>query len=59
MLSVELCGSASTFKFEILTIFSRFLAVFVLTENFKVTYIRGRIPSEIFLIPGMDKGIAG
>ena len=59
MLSVELCGSASTFKFEILTIFSRFLAVFVLTENFKVTYIRGRVPSEIFLIPGMDKGIVG
>ncbi len=59
MPSVELCGSASTFKFEILTIFSPFLAVFVLTENFKVTYIRRRIPSEIFLIPGMDKGIVG
>ncbi len=59
MLSVELCGSASTFKFEIMTISGRFLAVFVFTENFKVTYIRGRIPSEIFLIAGMDKGIVG
>ena len=43
--------------FQFLVDFWLFWAIFVLTENFKVTYFLGGIPIEIFLIPGMDKGI--
>ena len=59
MLSVELYGDVSTFKFEFLAIFGRFLAVLAGVENFKVMFLLGVLQAKFFLLPAMDKGIVG
>ena len=57
MLSVELCESASAFKFEILADFWSILAILAGTKTFKVAYCVRRTTSKIILIPTIDKGI--
>ena len=49
MLSLELYGDVSTFKFEFLAIFGPFLAVLAGVQNFKVTFLLG-VFSAIFFI---------
>ena len=59
MLSVELCGSASTFKFEFFSKFGRFLAFLTGVQNFKVTVLQGVLQAKKFLLPTMDRGLVG
>ena len=59
VLSVELYGSASTFKFEFFSIFGRFLAFLAGVQNFKVTFLPGVLQAKFFLLPAMDRGLVG
>ena len=59
MLSLELYGDVSTFKFEFLAIFGPFLAVLAGVQNFKVTFFLGALQANFLLLPAMDRGIVG
>ena len=59
MLSVELYGSTSTFKFEFFSDFGRFLAILAGVQNFKATFLQGVLQANFFLLPAMDRGLIG
>ena len=59
MLSVELCGSASTFKFENLDDFEVDFGHFCQFQNFESYLFAQLITSKSFLLPALDKGIVG
>ena len=56
MLSVEVYGDRSTFKFEFLTIFGPFLAVLAGVQNFKVTFLLGVLQANFFYYPQRIEG---
>ena len=59
MLSVELYGSASTFKFDFFFNFWSIFGFFGRGRKFQSYFFARLIASEFFLLPAMDKGLVG